>query len=64
MDNILNGDSEFKSPSTNELIIGENSEANLKANIQGTSLVPNDILGTLRSSPADIGAYQHIIFEN
>ncbi|REE80000.1 hypothetical protein BX611_2901 [Lutibacter oceani] len=62
-DNILNGNSDFKSPTTNELIIGENSDGNQKANLNGTSLIPYDILGILRANPADIGAYQHIIFD-
>ncbi|WP_299526603.1 hypothetical protein [uncultured Lutibacter sp.] len=61
-DNILNGNADFKSPYSNELIIGENSDAIKNATISGTLLVPNDILGVLRSSPADIGAYQHILF--
>lgn len=61
-ENIFNGNLDFKSPSTNELIIGENSEAIKKANISGTLIIPNDILGVLRTTPADIGAYQHIIF--
>jgi len=60
--NIFNGNADFKSPFTNELIIGENSDAIQNANNSGTLLVPNDILGVLRSSPADIGAYQHILF--
>lgn len=60
--NILNGNSDFKDTSSNQLIIGENSDAIQNANASGTLLVPNDILGVLRSSPADIGAYQHIIF--
>ncbi|PCH50666.1 MAG: hypothetical protein COC22_05690 [Flavobacteriaceae bacterium] len=60
--NILNGKSDFKSPYSNELIIGENSEAIQNADNFGTQLVPNDILGVLRNSPADIGAYQHILF--
>lgn len=63
LNNILNGNSDFKSTNTNQLIIGENSDAILKANPQGTFAVPNDILGVLRTSPADIGAYQHIIFD-
>jgi len=63
IENILNGNSDFKSPSTNELIIGENSEGIEKSNIQGSTEVPIDILGVLRNSPADIGAYEHIIFE-
>jgi hypothetical protein len=60
--NIFNGNAHFKSPLTNELIIGENSEAIQNANLQGSLLVPNDILGILRSSPADIGAFQHVVF--
>tara|TARA_R110001583_G_scaffold311_8_gene2837 strand:- start:6305 stop:7828 length:1524 start_codon:yes stop_codon:yes gene_type:complete len=64
LENILNGDPDFKSSITNQLIIGENSDGNQKANLQGSLLVPYDILGVLRTSPADIGAYQHIQFEN
>jgi len=64
VENILNGNPDFKSPSDNEFIIGQNSEAIEKAAESGTIKVPNDILGILRTSPADIGAYQHIIFEN
>ena len=62
LDNILNGNPNFKSPMDNDLIIGKNSDANQKANLQGTSQVPTDILGVLRDIPADIGAYQHIDF--
>lgn len=64
INNIFNGYSDFKSPSTNELIIGQKSEGIKKSDPQGSSEVPYDILEILRSSPADIGAYQHIIFEN
>jgi hypothetical protein len=64
IENVFNGNADFKSTLNNELIIGENSEGNQKANVQGTLLVPYDIMGVLRSSPADIGAYQHIIFDN
>lgn len=64
IENILNGNPDFKSASTNELIIGENSDAIKKASVQGSNAVPYDILGILRTSPADIGAYQHIIFDN
>jgi hypothetical protein len=62
IDNIFNGNPNFKSPTTNKLIIGENSNAIKKGSEEGRFLVPNDILGVLRTSPADIGAYQHIIF--
>lgn len=61
---ILNGKTNFKDPSTNLLIIGQNSDAIENATISGTLIIPNDILGVLRSSPADIGAYQHILFED
>jgi hypothetical protein len=62
LNNIFNGEADFKSSITNQLIIGENSDGNQKANSQGSLLVPYDILGMPRTSPADIGAYQHIIF--
>lgn len=62
LNTILNGNPFFKSTNTNELIIGENSDAIKKAANQGTAIVPYDILGILRTSPADIGAYQHITF--
>lgn len=62
--NILNGDPDFKSPFKNELIVGENSEGIQNASNEETLLVPSDILGVLRNSPSDIGAYQHVIFEN
>ena len=62
--NILNGNTDFKSPFTNELIIGEDSDVLEGASNEGTIIVPIDILGILRSTPADIGAYQHIIFDN
>ena len=62
LENIFNGEAHFNSPNSNELIIGENSDGIQKASISGSQLTPQDILGVLRSSPADIGAYQHIIF--
>lgn len=61
--NIFNGNPDFKSAVNNELIIGENSDAIQKASLQGTNMAPYDILGILRTSPADIGAYQHIILD-
>jgi hypothetical protein len=63
IENIFNGNPDFKSPNTNQLIIGQNSEGIKKANTQGSLQVPFDILGVLRTIPADIGAYQHITFE-
>jgi hypothetical protein len=62
IDNIFNGDPNFKSPGNNELIIGQDSEAIQKGSEEGTLLVPNDILGVTRTASPDIGAYQHINF--
>ena len=63
-ENILNGKSDFKSPNTNQLIIGTNSDVIGKADINESLKAPMDILGVLRTSPADMGAYQHTQFEN
>jgi len=62
LDNIFNGNPHFKSPETNELIIGDKSDAVKKGSEAGRILTPNDILGITRTSPPDIGAYQNIIF--
>ena len=62
IDNIFNGNPHFKSPATNELIIGEKSDAVKKGNEAGRILAPKDILGVARTAPPDIGAYQHINF--
>lgn len=61
---ILNGNPHFKNPSLNELIIGQDSDAINKASSTGATLVPFDILGVNRTTNPDIGAYQHITFEN
>ncbi len=61
--NLIDTDSNFRNPNTNDLLIGENSEGNAHADPSGTSLVPVDILGVTRNNPADIGAYEHIIFD-
>lgn len=63
-DNIFNENPDFKSLQLNELNIGENSAGNGQAVYEGgTEDFPNDILGETRVNPADIGAYEHIIFE-
>ncbi|UMB55133.1 hypothetical protein MKD41_06560 [Lutibacter sp. A64] len=60
--NIINANPDFKSAINNQLIIGQNSDAIKNANTQENTLVPYDILGIQRTVPADIGAYQHTIF--
>ncbi len=60
---ILNGNPNFKDITTNSYIIGQDSEANGNADVNGALQVPFDILNISRTTTPDIGAYQHIIFE-
>ena len=60
---ILNGEADFKNIGNNELIIGQNSDAIDRANHDGSLQVPFDILNASRVLNPDIGAYQHIIFD-
>jgi hypothetical protein len=57
---ILNGNSHFKDSQNEEFIIGQDSDAIDKAK---ASIYNLDILGLDRSTSPDIGAYQHIIFD-
>jgi len=61
--NIFNGEPDFKDVDDNDFIIGEASDANANANLPAAQKVPFDILGVNRVSSPDMGAYQHIIFE-
>jgi hypothetical protein len=61
--NIINGLPDFKNIDNNDYIIGEKSDANTNADKSAASNVPLDILGINRTVSPDIGAYQHIIFE-
>ena len=61
--NLFNGFLDYKNLYLNELNIGENSEAIGKASINGTLQAPIDILGKTRTNPADVGAYEHVTFE-
>lgn len=60
---LLNGKADFKDTSTNVYIIGQDSDANGNADANAALQVPFDILNISRVSAPDIGAYQHIIFE-
>jgi len=62
-DNILNGIPDFKDVQHNDYIIGLESDAVNKADINAATQIPLDILGINRTTNPDIGAYQHIIFE-
>jgi len=60
---IRNQQPDFKRPSENDLIIGDDSFANAQGNTIFASQVPQDILGVNRTASPDLGAYQHITFE-
>ncbi len=60
---ILNGRVDFKDTRTNNLIIGQNSESIGNADLTTAISVPFDILGVNRTIAPDVGAYQHITFE-
>lgn len=62
--NIFNLDPHFKDPYENSLIIGQESAGNNLADQQAANLIPIDILGMDRLISPDIGAYQHMIFED
>ncbi|WP_405606925.1 hypothetical protein [Polaribacter sp. Asnod1-A03] len=57
---ILNGNSDFRNSQNEDFIIGDNSDA---INTAKATIFTTDILGINRSTNPDIGAYQHIIFE-
>ena len=60
---ILNGMVNFKNIEENNFIVGQDSDANGNADMNTAILVPFDILGVNRAITPDIGAYQHITFE-
>lgn len=59
---IFNEEPDFRAPYDNDLIIGEESEANNQGNLIFSNQVPTDILGINRTVSPDLGAYQHITF--
>lgn len=61
---IFNQDPDFLEAYSNQMIIGEESAANDQGNSVFALQVPFDILNNDRTSSPDIGAYQHIIFED
>ncbi|RED45462.1 hypothetical protein DFQ10_102335 [Winogradskyella eximia] len=62
--NVFNEDPKFKSPFENLMRIGDDSGAKGIGNTFGVAEAPRDILGFLRSSSIDAGAYNFIIFED
>jgi hypothetical protein len=63
LNNIFNGEPDFRDINAHDFQIGDESEANEKADLQAVQQVPFDILGVNRAISPDIGAYQHVTFE-
>ena len=61
---LFNSDPNFLDPFNNQMIIGEESGAINMGNSIFANQVPTDILNQDRTAAPDLGAYQHIIFEN
>jgi hypothetical protein len=59
---VFNQNPEFLEPQQNRLNISNESGANGIGDPATTQLVPFDLLGTLRSTPSDAGAYESVIF--
>jgi len=60
---ILNGLTNFRNTSLNDFIIGQDSDAINKADVNTAQQFPLDILEVNRTVTPDIGAYQHIDFD-
>lgn len=60
---ILNGEPDFKNVEQNELMIGQASDAIAAGDAAAAAAVPFDLLGVYRVPSPDLGAYQHVIFE-
>jgi hypothetical protein len=61
---IFNQEPNFLDPANNMLIIGDDSEAIEEGSTMIPTVFTTDILNVTRTSPPDIGAYQHITFED
>lgn len=64
VNNTFNEDPHFKNTDLNQLIIGQESAAINKGKLIFSSQVPTDILNKDRTTSPDLGAYQHVIFED
>jgi len=60
---IFNSDPDFKLPFENMLMIGDASAGNAQGNMIFATQVPFDIIDTNRTASPDLGAYQHVTFD-
>lgn len=63
VDNVFNQNPRFENPFNNLMRIGDDSGAKGIGNSMFSGVVPNDILGNLRGTSVDVGAYNHTTFE-
>ena len=61
---IFNQNPDFKNTALNQLMIGDDSEAIAEGNNTFVAQVPTDLLNTTRTTPPDLGAYQHVTFSD
>ena len=60
---IFNQEPDFLDTANNMLIIGDASAANGEGSTMIPTFFTTDILNVTRTSPPDIGAYQHVTFD-
>ena len=61
---LLNQDPVFEDPQENKLLIGDDSPCINQGEITTAQSVPLDLLGVDRTGAPDLGAYQHITFDD
>ena len=61
---IRNCEPAFVMPEENDMRISQKSDFIQKGEAAIGTQVPTDLLGVQRSSPPDLGAYQHVVIED
>jgi hypothetical protein len=61
---IRNGEPSFVQPQENDMRISQDSDFIKKGDVAIGVQIGTDVLGVQRSSPPDLGAYQHVIIED
>lgn len=61
---IRNGKPSFVNPQINNMRISQDSDFIQKGNVTIGNSIPKDIEGVNRTSPPDLGAYQHVVIDD